>query len=139
MTLFDWLKELTGKKRDWDSFSDKERESFNPYMINRFLSMHEPFIELVNYVQTIPYTEKQKYYTVYCQLLPKKNVWLKYIKSKIKSNPKEIKEYISRYYQCSLDEANEYIILLGKEGVNNIFTKMGIEDKEKKSLTKKIV
>ena len=52
---------------------------------------------------------------------------------------KEIKEYISRYYQCSLDEANEYIMLLGKEGVNNIFTKMGIEDKEKKSLTKKIV
>ena len=51
MTLFDWLKELTGKKRDWDSFSDKERESFNPYMVNRFLSMHEPFIELVNYVQ----------------------------------------------------------------------------------------
>ena len=46
MTLFDWLKELTGKKRDWDSFSDKERESFNPYMVNRFLSMHKPFIEL---------------------------------------------------------------------------------------------
>ena len=59
MTLFDWLKELTGKKRDWDSFSDKERESFNPYMVNRFLSMHEPFVELVNYVQTIPYTEKR--------------------------------------------------------------------------------
>jgi hypothetical protein len=72
-------------------------------------------------------------------MLPRKKMFLKYIKSKIKSNPKEIKEYISRYYQCSLDEANEYIILLGKEGVNNIFTKMGIEDKEKKSLTKKII
>ena len=47
MTLFDWLKELTGKKRDWDSFSEKERESFNPYMVNRFVSMHQPFVELV--------------------------------------------------------------------------------------------
>ena len=27
--------------------------------------------------------KKKKYYTVYCSLLPKQNVWLKYIKSKI--------------------------------------------------------
>ena len=72
MTLFDWLKELTGKKRNWDSFNEKEKESFNPYMVIRFLSMHQPFIELVNYVQNIPYTDKHKYYTIFTQLLPKK-------------------------------------------------------------------
>ena len=121
MTLFDWLKELTGKKRDWDSFSDKERESFNPYMVNRFLSMHEPFIELVNYVQTIPYTEKQKYYTVYCQLLPKKNVWLKYIKSKMKQPTKELVEAISQIKECSQREAKEEVIVwYGSKGVDHV-------------------
>ena len=59
-----------------------------------------------------------------------------------KYNPKfwtDTVKYISEYYKCSLDEANEYITLLGKKGVNDIFTKMGVEDKEKKSLTKKII
>ena len=127
MTLFDWLKELTGKKRDWDSFSDKERESFNPYMINRFLSMHEPFIELVNYVQTIPYTEKQKYYTVYCQLLPKKNVWLKYIKSKMRQPTKELVEAIAQILQCSQREAKEEVILLDNEMLEEILYKAGYQ------------
>jgi len=127
MTLFDWLKELTGKKRDWDSFSDKERESFNPYMINRFLSMHQPFIELVNYVQTIPYTDKKKYYTVYCGLLPKQNVWLKYIKSKMKQPTTELVDALSKIYKCSTREAANAVITLDNEDLENILYKAGYQ------------
>ena len=130
MTLFDWLKELTGKKRDWDSFSDKERESFNPYMVNRFLSMHEPFIELVNYVQTIPYTEKQKYYTVYCQLLPKKNVWLKYIKSKMKQPTKELVSAIAQIMECSQREAVNAVITLDNDHLEEVLYKAGYQSNE---------
>jgi len=130
MTLFDWLKELTGKKRDWDSFSDKERESFNPYMINRFLSMHEPFVELVNYVQTIPYTEKQKYYTVYCQLLPKKNVWLKYIKSKMKQPTKELVSAIAQIMECSQREATNAVITLDNDYLEEVLYKAGYQSNE---------
>ena len=130
MTLFDWLKELTGKKRDWDSFSDKERESFNPYMINRFLSMHEPFIELVNYVQTIPYTEKQKYYTVYCQLLPKKNIWLKYIKSKMKQPTPELIDAICGILKCSRREAQEEVILIDNDVLEEHLYKAGYQPNE---------
>ena len=130
MTLFDWLKELTGKKRDWDSFSDKERESFNPYMVNRFLSMHEPFVELVNYVQTIPYTEKQKYYTVYCQLLPKKNVWLKYIKSKMKQPTKELVQAIAQIMECSQREAVNAVITLDNDHLEEVLYKAGYQSTE---------
>ena len=130
MTLFDWLKELTGKKRDWDSFSDKERESFNPYMVNRFLSMHEPFVELVNYVQTIPYTEKQKYYTVYCQLLPKKNVWLKYIKSKMKQPTKELVQAIAQIMECSQREAVNAVITLDNDHLEEVLYKAGYQSNE---------
>ena len=130
MTLFDWLKELTGKKRDWDSFSDKERESFNPYMVNRFLSMHEPFIELVNYVQTIPYTEKKKYYTVYCQLLPKKNVWLKYIKSKMKQPTKELVSAIAQIMECSYREATNAVITLDNDHLEEVLYKAGYQADE---------
>ena len=130
MTLFDWLKELTGKKRDWDSFSDKERESFNPYMVNRFLSMHQPFIELVNYVQTIPYTDKKKYYTVYCQLLPKQNVWLKYIKSKMKQPTVELVSAIAEIMQCSRREAVNAVVTLDNDILEETLYKAGYQDKE---------
>jgi hypothetical protein len=127
MTLFDHLKNLTGEKRDWDSFSDKEKESFNPYMINRFLSMHQPFIELVNYVQTIPYTEKKKYYTVYKELLPKQNVWLKYIKSKMKQPTTELVDALSKIYECSTREAANAVITLDNEDLENILYKAGYQ------------
>lgn len=130
MTLFDWLKELTGKKRDWDSFSDKEKESFNPYMVNRFLSMHQPFIELVNYVQTISYTEKEKYYKVYCGLLPKQNVWLKYIKSTMKQPTIELVEAIATIMKCSHREATNAVIMLDNDYLEEILYKAGYQSTE---------
>ena len=137
--IFQWLNELTLSKPKANTFSESDWETFNAYMIHRFISMYQGYVEIANIAQRFHPTDKKGIYNFYREMLPRKKMFLKYIKSKVKSNPKEIKEYISKYYQCSLDEANEYIILLGKEGVNNIFTKMGIEDKEKKSLTKKII
>ena len=136
MTLFDWLKELTGKKRDWDSFSDKEKESFNPYMVNRFLSMHQPFIELINYVQTVPYTNKEKYYRLYCNLLPKQNVWLKYIKPQMKQPNKKLLETIASLYEVSTRQAASWVDLLDKEYIEEALQKQGLQDKEIKELFK---
>ena len=79
-TIFDWLKEITYTKSPSSKFSNEEWESFNPYMISRFLSMSKDYIELVNYVQNIPYTEKEKYYKIYCELIPKKQFFQKKIK-----------------------------------------------------------
>ena len=130
MTLFDWLKELTGKKRDWDSFSSKERESFNPYMVNRFLSMHQPFVELVNYVQTIPYTDKKKYYMMYCNLLPKQNVWLKYIKSKMKQPTSELVDAIAQIMECSRREATNAVITLDNNHLEEVLYQAGYQPSE---------
>ena len=136
MTLFDWLKELTGKKRDWDSFSDKERESFNPYMVNRFLSMHHPFVELVNYVQPIPYTDKKKYYTVYCGLLPKQNVWLKYIKSSMKQPSKKLLDTIASLYEVSTKQAADWVDILDKKYIKEALQQQGLQKDEIKELFK---
>ena len=136
MTLFDWLKELTGKKRDWDSFSDKEKESFNPYMVNRFLSMHPPFIELINYVQTIPYTDKGKYYKLYCNLLPKQSVWLKYIKPKMKQPNKKLLETVASLYEVPTRQAADWVSILDKEHIEEALQKQGLQDNEIKELFK---
>jgi hypothetical protein len=138
MNLFDWLKEITTNKTPWENFSEKDRESFNVFMINRYLSMDVNYIEFVNYVQTIPFTEKEKYYTLYCQMIPKKNVFLKYTKSNKKIKPQEVVEYIAKYYECSLGEADHYIDIIKEHGVRNILWEMGVDVKEQDKLIKKL-
>jgi hypothetical protein len=105
-------------------------------MINRFLSMSSDYLEVVNYVQIIPYTEKEKYYRVYCSLLPKKQLWSKYIKSSTKQPNKELIQYLTVYFECGSNEVMEYIELLGKDGITNCLTAMGVDDKEIKKLLK---
>jgi hypothetical protein len=128
-TIFDWLKEITYTKSPVSKFSEKDWESFNPYMVTRFLSMSREYIDLVNYVQTIPYTEKEKYYRIYCEFTPKKQFFQKYIKSTKKSPPKDIIEQISKYYECSFGEAENYSYILGDIGIKEILTKLGYESK----------
>jgi hypothetical protein len=54
MTIFDWLNEISYNKRPWSSFNNEDRESFNSYMINRFISMKKDYIDFVNTIQKYP-------------------------------------------------------------------------------------
>ena len=90
--IFDWLKEITLKKSDWNTFTDEQKEQFIPYMVNRFLSMSPEYVDIVNIVQKIPYTEKERIYKVYKSLIPKKNIYLKYIKSSTPTHPQKLLE-----------------------------------------------
>ncbi len=54
MTVWDWLKQVTYVREPWDNFSEEDKESFNVYMLHKVISMHEPYIELANYLQNQP-------------------------------------------------------------------------------------
>jgi len=136
--IFEWLEHLTYKKSSTNSFEEKSWENFNAYMVHRFVSMYEGYIDIANIAQRFHPTDKKGIYNFYCEMLPKKKMFLRYIKSKIKTSPKEVKQYISNYYKCSLAEANEYIILLNKSDIKIIFDKLGVEIKEQKQLLKKL-
>jgi hypothetical protein len=66
-------------------------------MIHRYLSMNISYIDIVNYVQKINPQNKQQIYTIYREMIPKKKLWLKYIKNENKKNLKQIPEYIAEY------------------------------------------
>ncbi len=51
MTLFDWINQILVHKKDWDKFEESDHKSFQPYMINRFLSMDNEFLEIINHFQ----------------------------------------------------------------------------------------
>ena len=136
MTIFDWLKEITYNKSKWESFTEEDRKSFEPYMIHRFLSMNPEYIEFVNLVQTFPYTDKEKTYNIYLYMIPKNNMFFKYIKSSKKKKQESLLKHIANYFECSFGEAEEYIDILRESGVKSILTKLGVEEKEQKKLLK---
>ena len=137
MTLWHWLEQITFKKEDWGSFTEDQQSSFNPYMVHRFVSMYYGYIDIANIAQKIPLTEKEKVYTIYKTMLPKKKVYLKYVKNENKTNYQELAEYIADYFECSLGEADEYISIIQEVGVRSILWKMGVGDDETEKLIKK--
>jgi hypothetical protein len=136
MQIFDWLKQITYEKQSWNSFTEEDQASFNPYMTHRFLSMNPDYIEFVNLIQTIPYTDKEKIYNLYLQMIPKKNMFLKYIKSTRAKTREELLQHLASYYECSLREADEYYHMLHNDTIKSILKKKGIDDKEIKKLLK---
>jgi len=134
--IFDWLKAINTTKPPVESFTNKDWEVWNSYMIHRFLSMDCSNIELVNEIQEILPIDKKKIYSVYKEFIPKNNKWNKYIKSKIKQPNKDLVDYIKDYYECSSKEAKEYIGILGSTKINRILQDIGLDKKEIKPLLK---
>ena len=72
MTIFDWINQILVDKKHWDSFDDSDQKAFSPFIINRWLSMDEEFVEVVNYFQkyAIGTLEPREVYKLYSDFLP---------------------------------------------------------------------
>ena len=135
-TLFDWLEEITVKKTLPTDFSEESWDSFNSYMVHRYLSMDINYIEIVNYVQKINPQNKKQIYSIYREMIPKQKVWLKYVKSQTPKKKEELVEYVAKYFECSLGEADHYIDILRETGVRGLLGEMGVDIKEQDKLFK---
>ena len=133
MKLWDWLNEITIKKSPANKFSEEDWESWNSYMVHRFMSMGQNNVEIANIAQRMHPTDKIGIYNFYCNMIPRKKVWNKYIKSSIKPKNKELVKLISKYFECGSHEADHYIDIMSKDEVRDILVNMG---KEKKEITK---
>jgi len=122
MKLFDYLKRMTSEKGDWDSKDETFGKGYDKYMINRFISMVELFVPLVNEVNKYPDMPKKAHYEYFLNLLPQNNIYFNYIK-KPKEDMKEELQLIMRYYECSKKEAEEYIQLLDDKQIKNVVNK----------------
>ena len=134
--IFDWLKQINYIKSPVESFSDKDWEIWNSYMIHRFLSMNPNFLEVVNFVQDYPPQEKQKIYSIYKEFIPKNNKWNKYIKSKNKSYQKDLLINLADHWKCSQREVKDYLDLLDNDKIISILSDRGLKSSEIKNLLK---
>jgi len=135
-TVFDWLKQINTTKSPTDSFSESDWETWNSYMVHRFLSQNEDFLELVNEVQVIPPQNKKEIYSVYVEFIPKNNKWSKYIKSKVKERNNELLIHLKDHFKLSIREVKEYLYFLDNEHIVRILTNRGLDNKEIKKIIK---
>ena len=143
MKIFDWLKEITNRKRPWDSFSELDQKTFNTFIINRFLSMNSEWIDFLNYLQVytmgIPLKTKDVY-NLYCDIFPKSNTFLRYVKGKKEKKYADwATELVCKYFEVGKKEATDYlqIFYITKEGKSNlkeIISLYGVEESMIKKL-----
>ena len=124
-TLFEWLNEITLYKTAPEEISQDSWDKWNSYMIHRYVSMNMDYIDVVNYVQKVNPQSKKQIYSIYREMLPKRKVYLKYVKNENKRNYQELAEYIADYLECSLGEADQYIDILQDHGVRGILMENG--------------
>jgi hypothetical protein len=135
--LWGWLNEITLYKTPTENISDDSWNCWNSWLVNKYVSMDIRYIELANYVQTIPYDNKQQLYQIYREMIPKSKVFLKYIKSRTKKKPATLVEYVAKHFECGLGEAEEYIDILRDHGTRKVLYDMGMDEKEVEKLLKK--
>ena len=140
MTIIDWINQVLIHKKSWNEFSESEQKSFNPFIINRWLSMDEEFIEVVNYFQkySIGTLEPREVYKWYADFLPKGKRFNKYIKGKKdKKYDPELIRIMCEYFQCSKAEVKENLSLISKEELKEILKKYGTDPKQIKTICKR--
>ena len=131
MTPFDWIKCITVTKQPWESFTDEDREGFNAFIINKALSFNKDYIQVVEIAMLYPLTN-EKLYQFYCKMLPKKQIWNKWVKSSKNHNEEEIKT-LADYFECSTREIKDSLENLDSLAKDVILLEVkGLEDKPKK-------
>ena len=135
--IWGWLNEITLYKTPIENISEESWDKWNSYMIHRYVSMNINYVELANYIQTLSYENKQQTYIIYREMIPKTKVFLKYIKSRNKKQNTTLVEYVAKYFECGLGEAEEYIDILNEHGSRRVLYDMGVDEKEVEKLLKK--
>ena len=136
MNLFSWIDELFVKKRAWDSFSAEDQKKFSPFMVNRYLSMNNDFLPIINHFQklTIEVMPIGVVYKFYCSLLPKKKTYLRYLSGKKTKTNEKVVPFIQKYFEVSKLQASEYYNLMTTDELKLLLKQYGKTDNEIKKM-----
>ena len=115
-TIFDYLNNICVDKVP----ITEDDKGYSPFMINRFVSMSNIFIPIVNEINKyqIP---KEIHFNYMASVLPKRKQFFKYMKKK-----KEDKNFdnnilcLCRYNEIGRKEAENYLNVLSKEQIEEI-------------------
>ena len=145
MTIIDFLNILHNKSKSWKDLSEQEQKEFNPFMLNRWLSMDSNYTDIINELQqyTIGILDKKTIFILYKDLLPKKKKYfVKYYKgTKSQKYNDNLISILVEYFQESKKNIKELLDLIFINKLTDtvlipILKKYGKTDKEIKTLIK---
>lgn len=101
--------------------------------------MNPNYLDIVSTVQK--YTnggmEKREVFNLYQTMLPKRNKYYKWIKSKTTSKYTDsLLIAMGTYFECSTEQAHDYLEMLPKKEVKKLLTTIGFQDKTIKEMLK---
>jgi hypothetical protein len=143
VTLFDHIKQITDVQNPkyWDTLEDSDKKTWSNYMVLRFLSMNTDWVATVAELQPILQELPPKVmYLALIGIIPKSRTFLKYMKpASSEKYEKWIVELVSKYYEVSETEAEEYVDILytikgGHQVLHNIAESYGTDPKIIKKL-----
>jgi len=118
MNIFDILNSVSHTKKDLSKEPDFEK-AYNPYMINRYLSMHPetiPYAEMVDLMRDLP---KFIQYRWLLNIIPKEKRYFKYLKKEGKIDAKKLK-LLMEHFECNEENAEFYLSILTKKEFSSI-------------------
>ena len=80
--IFQHIANVTHLKVDPDTYTESDWKSYNPYMMNRWLSMYKHYTGIIDSTQKYYSLSKKLHYKMLSNLLPKQKVFIRYIKGK---------------------------------------------------------
>lgn len=146
-TLFQHLNQITGVQNEnyWETLTAEDRKSWSNFMVLRFLSMDPEFTEVISDLSPIVQTlEPNLLYMVLIGIIPKGRRYLKYVKGKKAGKYEEwLVDYIVLQFECSKDQANDYLDILyateeGRTTIKHICEMYGVEPRKIRKLKLKV-
>ena len=130
-TIFDILNDLTYNKVKWE---DQDQKQVQPYMLNRWLSMHPDYLEIIAYCQpTTDLLNPEFYYKFYVDLLPKQKFFTKYQTGKkdekVNSN---LIAFLSQRLELSFKEIDDLLEVVNHDDLKEYIKGHGYTDKQLK-------
>ena len=138
-SIFDFIDGVTHKKKEWSKWSETDQSRFAPYIVNRWLSMRQDLVEIVNELQTytIGLLRPRETYRLYHDLLPTSKGFAKYIKGKKEDKYSDkLIEQIAEHYHVSKSEAIDYAELMNQDQCAYLLSLYGYAEREIKTMVK---
>lgn len=133
MDLFEHLTTITTSKVQLDKQDIDNMKSYNPYIINKFVSMSDIFIPLVNEINKYPNIPKDIHQRFFKSTLPKRKQYFKYLKKKKEKSDNDI-NYIADWYEITFKDAKMYMDILTDNQIKSIVKKYEYGNKKKINL-----
>lgn len=117
MNIFDILKEITFNKSELDFNNYEINKNYDIFMVNRWLSMCESYIPIIENCN-IKNITKKSHYNYLKLMIPKNTIFFKYIKKDIEVN--KVFESIAKFYKIGISEAKLYCKNLNPDELQEI-------------------